>query len=224
MDLKDIFSKGENGTLTYDQFAKIAEENKLKFVDLSEGNYVDKQKYTDDLAARDTRITSLDDTLKAREGDLSTLKKQLEDAGENAEKLGELTTAITDLQKKYDKDTKAYQKQIQDQAYKHAVTDFANSQKFTSQAAKRDFINSMMAKELQMEGDTLIGANDFVTAYAKDNEDAFVVEASPNEGDNSQNQNLPHFVDSTNGSGNGGGGESTPFKFDFLGVRAHEEK
>ena len=215
MNLKDLFDKAEGGVLTYEQFVAAAQAGKAKFVDLSEGKYVDKQKYDDDLSARDTRITTLDATLKTRDADLTTLRKQLEDAGTDADKLSTLTTDFANLQSKYDKDTKAYEKQLKDQAYKYAVRDFANQQKFTSQAAKRDFINSMLEKNFTIENDVIVGASDFVTAYTKDNADAFVVEQpeTPAAGNDK-----PHFVDTTTPQGTPAGAPS-PFSFNFVGVR-----
>ena len=214
MNLKELFDHAENGTLTYEQFMTAA--GNAKFVDLSEGNYVAKQKYTDDLAARDTRITTLDDTLKARDNDLASLRTQLEEAGNDATKLADVSSKFSDLQKQYDKDTKAYQKQLKDQAYKFAVTEFANQQNFSSQAAKRDFIGSMLAKNLQMENDTIIGATDFMSAYSQNNADAFVTESAP------ASETKPHFVDSTN-PGADGAADSNPFQFNFIGVRKHDE-
>jgi hypothetical protein len=222
MNLKDLFDKAEGGTLTYDQFVAAAAAAKAKFVDLSEGGYVDKQKYTDDLSARDTRITALDETIKTRDTDLANLQEQLRTAGTDAEKLTKLGTDFADLQKKYDKDTKAYEKQLRDQAYRYAVNDFANKQKFTSQAAKRDFINTMLGKNFTMEGDTIVGATDFVAAYTKENEDAFVVEQP--EGAGADNAPKPHFVSPTEPTGGESGGESNPFTFNFVGVRPHETK
>lgn len=221
MNLKDIFDSAENGMLTYEQFIAKAQEKKAKFIDLSEGGYVDKQKYTDDIAARDTRISTLGDTIKTRETDLANLQEQLKNAGTDADKLGKLTTDFTELQKKYDKDTKAYEKQLKDQAYKFAVTDFANQQKFTSQAAKRDFVNSMLAKNLQMENDVIVGATDFMSAYTKDNADAFIVD-NPDTVDNNSKPK-PHFAASTKSS-TGSSDEVNPFQFNFAGIRPHEDK
>lgn len=221
MNLKDIFDNAENGTLTYDQFMAAVQKGNGKFVDLSEGVYVAKQKYTDDLAARDTRIKTLDDTVKSRETDLESLKQQLEAAGGDADKLAEVNTKFSDLQKQYEKDTKSYQKQLKDQAYKFAVTQFVDQQKFTSHAAKRDFINTMLAKNLQMDGDTIIGASDFRTAYEKDNADAFVPTTDPN---TAPTQNQPHFVDSTTPNTAGNNEGVIPFHFHFAGVRPHDDK
>ena len=220
MNLKDIFDKAENGVLTYEQLTAAIAEGKGKFVDLSEGGYVDKQKYTDDLAARDTRIQTLDDTIKTRDTDLANLRTQLENAGTDEGKLNDLTTKFNDLQKKYDDDTAAYQKRLHEQAYKYAVNEFADKQKFTSQAAKRDFISTMMAKDFKMENDVIIGATDFVAAYTKDNADAFVKDDNGAGGNPSPK---PHFVDPTSPQSGNAGDDGTPFKFNFTGVRPREK-
>lgn len=219
MNLKDLFDKAEGGVLTYDQL--MAAAGKAKFVDLSEGNYVDKQKYTDELAARDTRIATLGDTIKTRDTDLAALQEQLKTAGTDAAKLTQLGTDFSELQKKYERDTKAYEKQLRDQAYKFAVTEFANKQKFTSQAAKRDFVSTMLGKNFALEGDTIVGATDFVAAYAKDNGDAFVVEQA---NDPAPQQPKPHFAGPTNPAGGDPAGDKNPFAFNFVGVRPHEIK
>lgn len=221
MTLKELFDKAENGTLTYEQFTALAQANKAKFADLSEGGYVDKQKYTDELASRDTRITTLNDTIKARDTDLANLQEQLKTAGTDAEKLTKLGADFADLQKKYDSDTKAYARQLKEQEYRFAVNDFANKQKFTSQAAKRDFINTMLAKKLTVENDVIIGASDFVAAYTKDNADAFVVE-NP-DGNNPPPEPKPNFAGPTNPPSGSSSGDSNPFKFDFIGVRPHDK-
>lgn len=216
MNLKDLFDKAENGTLTYDQF--VAAAGSAKFVDLTEGAYVSKQKYTDDLSARDTRISTLDATLKTRDIDLANLQKQLETAGGDATKLGELNTQFTTLQQKYDRDTKAYQKQLQAQAYGFAVKNFAGEQAFTSAAARREFERAMTEKGLQMEGDTIIGATDFLTAYRENNADSFkVAEAGASK---PAEPNKPHFAGPTNPSASSGESDNSFMNaFHFSGVR-----
>lgn len=216
MKLQELFANAENGMLTYDQLKELTEQNNVKLVDLSEGNYVSKQKYTDELAARDTRITSLDEIVASRDADLQALKAQLETAGTDASKLSELTTQFEALQAKYDNDTKELQAKMSEQAYKHAVMDFANTQKFTSQAAKRDFVNSLLDKHLQMENDMILGATDFVSAYQKDNADAFVVE-QPKE----PAEPKPQFVGPTGDGPSQSGDNGSEFNFNFAGIRPH---
>ena len=176
MLLKEIFDKAtsENKSLTLEEFDAIAKENKAKFTDLSEGRYVDRQKYEDDLAKKDTEITTLNETINTRNTDLEALKTQLENAGSDAGKLDELTQNLTSLQAKYDADTKALNDRLSAQAYEFAVRDFAGKQKFSSGAARRDFERSLIQKNLPMEDGSIMGAEDYMKAYAKANADAFV--------------------------------------------------
>ncbi len=195
MLLKDIFDKAtsENKALTLEEFERIAKENKAKFTDLSEGKYVDRQKYEDDLAKKDTEITSLNDTIATRNTDLEQLKSQLENAGSDAGKLDEVNSQLTALQAKYDADTAALQTKLSAQAYEFAVRDFAGKQKFSSSAARRDFERSMINKNLPMDDGTIIGAEDYMKVYAKTNADAFIQkESAPKTPD-------PQFVGSTPG-------------------------
>lgn len=183
MNIKSIFEKAENGTLTYEEFETLAKENEAKFADLSEGKYVSKSKYESDLKSvntqidgLNTQITDLNTTITSRDTDLADLRKQLEDAGQDTTKLADLTSQFENLQNKYQSDMNAYQDKLRQQSYEFAVREFANTKKFTSQAAKRDFTQTMIAKNLQMENDKIIGGEDFVELYSQDNADAFVVE------------------------------------------------
>ena len=181
MNIKEIFEKAtsENKSLTYEEFEELAKAGKCKFTDLAEGHYVSKQKYDDDISTRDTQISSLNDTLTSRDTDLASLKEKLQAAGGDAEKLEKLNTDFSTLQSKYEADTAALQSKLQSQAYEFAVRDFANSQKFSSNAAKRDFINTMVQKNLPMENGNIMGAKDFMGEYAKENKDAFFVDTKP---------------------------------------------
>lgn len=175
MTVKELFDKAENGTLTWEQFQQAMGES--KFVDLTEGKYVSKQKFDDEVTQRDTRITDLTNTISTRDTDLATLQQKLKDAGD-LDALKQASKDLADLQKRYDKETKDYQAQLTKQAYEFAVKEFANGKQFTSKAAKRDFTQAMLAKNLQFEDGKIIGAEDFVQMYSKDNDDAFVKQTS----------------------------------------------
>lgn len=185
MTVKELFDKAEGGTLTWDQFQTAMGE--AKFVDLTEGNYVSKQKHEDELNQKESRITSLTETITKRDADLSALQQTLNDAGD-LEALKKASNDLADLQQRYDQETKNYQEQLSKQAYEFAVKDFANSKNFSSKAAKRDFIQSMLAKNLKFEEGKILGADDFVQMYSKDNDDAFVKQEDPK----------PQFTQSTN--------------------------
>lgn len=217
MTIEELFKQAEGGTLTYEQFKELA--NGAKFVDLSEGNYVSKNKYTEDLNARDTKISGLETTIQTRDTDLKDLQEKLKAAGTDADKLAQLTTDVTTWQTKYDTDIKTLQEKLDHQAYEFAVREFAATKKFTSNAAKRDFINSMIAEGLKLDkkGRGIVGAEDFATNYGADNADAFVVEQpAPPEPEPPK----PTFVDTTPGNSQTSTESSAFLKaFNFTGVR-----
>ena len=216
MNVKDLFAKAENGTLTYDQFKALADENKVKFADLSEGNYVDKNKYTTEVETLNSQVKTLNESIVKRDTDLEALKQQLADAGADATKLADLSSQFTELQTKYDNDVKEYQAKLDKQKYDFAVNKLADAEKFTSTAAKNFFIKTLSDANLAMEGDTITGANDFMTKYKADNADSFVVE-QPKDPEPQQSNKLPQFSSSTSSQ------EKKPsesmFGFNFRGVR-----
>ena len=171
MTVKELFDKAENGSLTWEQFQASMGES--KFVDLSEGQYVSKQKYENELSQKEQRIENLNGTIAKRDSDLAQLQQTLKEAGD-LDALKQASQDLATLQEKYTKETKEFKQQLAKQEYEFAVKDFANGKNFSSNAAKRDFIQSMIAKGLKVEDGKIIGADDFVQIYAKDNEDAFV--------------------------------------------------
>lgn len=214
--LKELFGEGE---LSYDKFTQAVQAKGIKLADLATGNYVSKAKYDDDLARRDTTITDLTSQISTRDTDLSNLQAQLASAdADNKTKVAQLTSQLETLQTEYANTQTAYNDRLAKQSYEFAVKDFANTKKFTSNAAKRDFINEMINKDLKMEKDKILGAEDFVTAYAEANADAFVVE-NPNP----EPTPKPTF---------GQPSEPTPAPdanafagvFNFMGVRPHNDK
>lgn len=224
MNIKELFDKAEGGTLTYEQFDLASKAVEAKFTDLSEGKYVSKSKYDSDIKAVNTQmetlnsqIETLNGTIATRDTDLANLQKQLAEAGQDATKLADLTTQFTALQTKYDTDMKDYQSRMQQQKYEFAVKEFANTQKFTSQRAKRDFTQAMINRNLQMEGDKLIGGDDFVSIYSADNADAFYVEKTP-EPVQETAPVIPTITATAPGTSDVS--QDTGFNFNFTGVRA----
>lgn len=209
MTVAEIFAKAttENKALTVEEFNRIAQESKAKFTDLAEGKYVDRQKYLDELAAKDTQIAGLNETITKRDTDLQTLQTQLKDAGTDAGKLEELTGSLAQLQEKYTHDVENLKGQLTHQAYEFAVRDFAAKQKFSSTAAQRDFVANMIAKNLPMESGVILGADDFMKVYAKENKDAFYQD--PPKNDPPVQTPPPQFSMSTPGDKGGQGQKYT---------------
>ena len=173
-NLKQFFG---DGPLTYEELAAAIKESGSKFVDLTEGNYVAKQKYDAELQSLNSQIETLNGTLGTRDTDLADLKAKLEAAGVDNDKLTALTKDLETLQGKYDTDTKQYQEKLSKQAYEFAVRELAATKEFSSQAAKREFIRAMVDENLKMKDGKIIGADDFINGYMEENADSFIVEA-----------------------------------------------
>ena len=218
--LKALF---ESGALTWEQFVEAVNQNGYKLADLATGNYVAKKKFDDELAAKDTAIETLKGQLSTRDTDIKTLKTQLADAGTDATKLADVTAQLEKLQGDYNTAKKEYQAALDKQNYEFAVKEFASAQKFTSSAAKREFINEMVKENLKMKDNTIIGADDFMKVYKEANSDSFVVEPDPEtppEGGAGQPPK-PSFGQPTPPTPPAG---DNPFDgmFHFAGVRPHE--
>ena len=198
--------------LTFAQLKEKVTAKGWKLADLSTGNYVAKKKYDDDVTSRDTQITDLKGQITTRDKDLSALKKQLESGDvDNQTKITELTGQLTKLQGDYETSKKDYEARLSKQAYEFAVKEYAGGKKFTSTAAKRDFENQLIAKQLKLENGKIIGADDFEKLYREANADAFVVEKTEPEPDkNVQDDKLPTFIQPSSPTSNSAP-ETNPF-------------
>lgn len=220
MKIEDIFKDAE--TLTLEEFQAKAKEGGANFADLSEGKYISVSKHNSEIQAKDDQISTLNDTLSERDKDLSNLQGQLKDAGNDAEKLSTVSSELSNLQAKYDADTKAYQAQLDRQARDFAIKEHAATKQFTSDAAKRDYIRSMQdSEDVKLKKGELLGIKDFDEAYSKDNETAFIKEENkePDKQTEPQpgNSTLPMFAQQTPGeSGTQSPTGKESFGFSFI--------
>lgn len=215
--LKELFN---SGALTWEQFVQAVTDKGYKLADLSTGNYVSKRKHDDEIKTKDQTITDLNGQISKRDADIANLQTQLSDGTKSSEaKVTDLTNQLTKLQGDYSTAKTDYENRLRKQSYEFAVREFANGKKFTSNAAKRDFTEQMIQKNLQMEGQKIIGADDFVSVYTEANPDAFVVEKKdPEPQPQPQNNPLPTFVQPTPPQADP---NANPFlnAFHFSGVR-----
>ena len=223
VNIKELFEKAENGTLTYAQFEALAKADGAKFADLSEGKYVSKAKYDDDIKSKDDSISQLNTTIGERDKDLADLQTKLKDAGTDATKLSELQTNFDTLQNKYTTDMQTYQQKLADQQYEFATKEYANTLKFTSKAAKRDFTTAMYEAKLKFDNGSIIGADDFRKKYSETNDDAFAKEEDPEPQPTPAPQPKPHFAGPTGGSKEGSESKNI-FGFNFTPIRPMDKK
>ena len=214
MKLEDIFSPDLYSQINAAVEAFNAkEENKskqVKLVDLSDGGYVSVDKFNDKTSALSQQITDLNGQIAKRDTDLAELNKKLTDAQNDATKYSEMQTALSDLQTKYANDKTAWEAKMTQQAYEHNNRERAGMVKFTSPAAKRDFIRSAIEKKFQQDGDKLLGYDDFVKTYKTDNPGAIQDKPDPNDD--------PTIIVPPDQPKNS---EKSVFNFKFNGVRSH---
>lgn len=171
--LKALFG---DEALTYDQLAAKVAEGKLNVVNIADGSYVSRNKFDDTVNGLKSQVTDLQGQIAQRDTDLAGLNEQLTAAQADAGQLAEAQKQLSALQSKYDKDSKAWEAKNAQQAYEYAVRSKAGELKFTSAAAKKDFIREAIAQGFKMDGDTLMGYTDFVAKYRENDPGAFVKE------------------------------------------------
>lgn len=171
--LKTFF---KDGALTYDELLTAVKEAKMNVVDIADGSYVSKTKFDNKVNALSQQVTDLQEQVTQRDTDLAGLNEKLTAAQADASKLSEAQAELTGLQSKYETDKQEWEQKSAKQAYEFMVRERANSLKFTSPAAKRDFISQANAKDFKVDGESLLGYDDFVTKYTADNPGALVEE------------------------------------------------
>ena len=178
MDLKTLLGEDLAGKVqaALDKFNERAEK-KAKLVDLSDGGYVSADKYSTKKEALEKQIEQLQEQATTRDKDLAALQEQLKTA--NPEKINQLQGTIDTLQQQYAKDKADYEAALAKQTYEFAVKEEAGKLQFSSNAAKKAFISEAIAKEFKLDGDTLLGFNDWLAAYKEADPTAFAAPADP---------------------------------------------
>lgn len=151
-------------------FEGATDEQISALLDINSKDIGNAKAKSDSLSAQ---ITALNEQIRQRDADIKSLGEKLTAAQADAGKLTDAQTALTDLQTKYAADQKAWDEQKAAQAYEFAVKSKAGELKFSSNAAQNDFIRSAMEKKMQLDGDKILGFDDFVKAYREADPTAF---------------------------------------------------
>lgn len=156
---EDLYSQVETKISTYNSDEKN-KENQIKIGNLSSGNYVGKDKFD------------------AKETEIAGIRKQLESANATIKSyedmdIDAIKQSAKDWETKYNTDTKALQEELTRKDYEAIVKDKVSSLKFTSEGARKSFINDLMAKGLKLENGNILGYDDFVKGYKEEDPNAF---------------------------------------------------
>lgn len=175
----------------------------------------DLEKAKTDLESEKTKATDLGEQIKKRDADIVELQKQTGSSEETKK-------ALTDLQTKYDADTKTLQeklsnqqkeaeKQLQEQTIAHATEGFFKEIPFASELARKAAMADFKAAGLKLdEGGKFLGADDWVKQLRESDPAAFKP-ADDEDGDSKP----PYFVAPSSGGGDPApnGGDKGGFNF-----------
>ena len=170
--LKPLFGVAEDGTplsLTFDQFVeKLNAESGIKLANLSDGGFVAKEKHD----AKLTELKGVRDQLDAANATIQSYKDMDIDG---------IKQSAADWEKKYQDDTAALQKQLDDNARTYAQDLFLKDYKFSSLPAEEGIRSAFAKKNFPFEDGKFLGAKEFMEGLMNDEgyKNAFVVEAPP---------------------------------------------
>lgn len=212
--LKAFFENG--AALTFEQLEAKVKEAKMNVVNIADGSYVSKAKFDDKTGSLSQQVSDLQKQIETRDTDIKDLQTKLASAQGDQNKLSELQTKLTDLQSKYDTEKSDWTAKAEAQAYSFLVKEKANGIKFTSNAAKRDFTREVIEKKFKVDGENLLGLEDFITKYKADNPGAIEEEKQdPDNGGGKQ----PQFVAPKTNPNGAPADPKNAFGFHFNGVR-----
>lgn len=123
------------------------------------------------------------DKLETEKGGLET---QLTEANEKIKGFSEIDVEkikaeVDEWKEKYETDTKNLKDSLAQKDYDYKVNELTNGLKFTSNGAKKSFIEDLKAKGLKLENDNLLGFDDFVKSYKENDPNTFVNEEAKEE-------------------------------------------
>lgn len=161
------FLKEHLGEELYLQVSEKLKGSSLKLADLSTGEFVSKMKFDDLLTERDT------------------IKNQLLAANEQIESykgmnIDEVSKAAEEWKAKYETETAALNQQLQKKDFEFAASRLLSEVKFSSKSAEKAFISGLTEKTLPIQDGKLLGFDDYLEEYKKNDPGAFAAtQAAP---------------------------------------------
>lgn len=111
------------------------------------------------------------------------LETQLTEANSKIEGFKEIDidkirAEVDEWKEKYETDTKNLKDSLTQKDYDYKVQELTNGLKFSSNGARKSFINDLKEKNLKLEDGKLLGFDDFVKSYQENDPNAFMNEQS----------------------------------------------
>lgn len=130
----------------------------------------------------DRRVTKALSTVQAKlDKEVQKVKELSEKVGGDGETIEDVKKQLTELQAKYDADTKALQGQLADRDYSDAIESAitGGGLKFSSKSAKQAFVATVKEKKPELKDGKLNGFDDLVKAHKEADPEAFAPDKAP---------------------------------------------
>lgn len=114
------------------------------------------------------------------------LETQLTEANSKIEGFKEIDVdkikaEVDEWKEKYNTETQKLKDSLTQKDYDYKVNELTNGLKFSSNGAKKSFMNDLKEKGLKLEDGKLLGFDDFVKSYQENDPDAFMKEETKEE-------------------------------------------
>ena len=159
---EELFSKVE-ARLTEINGAADRKDNPVRYVDLSEGNYVGKENYT--------RIQTESAGYKKQAEDANAVIKSYKDMD-----IDGIKQSAKDWETKYVQDTKKLQDQLAAQEKTFAAERYLDGQKIKSPLSRKTILNDFLAQNMEFKDGKFSGADDYMKKIREQYPDEFEVE------------------------------------------------
>lgn len=125
------------------------------------------------------KVKAVEDERDKYKSDYETAKATID--GFDGKDIEEIKKERDEWKIKAEEAEKTYKQQLEQRDYQDAVNKAVEEIKFSSNSAKKAFIADLNADPLKMKDGTLLGFNDYVEAYKKNDATAFVTDVEDNQ-------------------------------------------
>lgn len=130
---------------------------------LNDGTYIPKQKFDD-----------LNEDKKQIEKQLNEANTKIQElSGTNTE---DLEKQIKEWKEKYETETKSLNEKISKREREYVINELTRDLKFSSNSAKKTFMEELANKKLKIENGKMLGFDDYVSSYKETDPEAFIAE------------------------------------------------
>lgn len=194
----DLYSQVESKVNSYNSDEKN-KNNQVKIVNLSEGNYVGKDKFD----AKETEITDL-------KQQLNNANKQIDDFKEMD--IDSIKKTADEYKQKFEQAQKEADTKIKEMQYNSDLTEYMKTLKINDEVHAENLKKMIKDKKLPFENGKLIGGDDVVNMYKEKYPSVFKNE-----------EDIPNFASSTPGT-NQNFVSGDPDKMDFATYKKWREQ